>query len=255
MKTNITSHRGLHFGARSKSSLPGAAAGLLLVATLASHAFGVSSRPTGIRNATLGASLLPPSGTVIYNNGAPNLANGNEMTQWMQAEDFTLASPAVVNDVIFWDIEATSAYQGSIYWSINANNAGTPGAQLFSGTEAAVTRTATGGSAFGLTEFQNEFSIAPVSIPAGSYWLELHNGPVTSTTRADFYWETTGTGAGVFGQEDVAPFGDGFSSNGQEHAFELLNVEAVPEPSTWAWGLSLLGAVAFPRVRRRSAKG
>ena len=27
---------------------------------------------------------------------------------------------------------------------------------------------------------------------------------------------------------------------------------AVPEPSTWAWGLALLGAVALPRVRRRS---
>ncbi len=30
---------------------------------------------------------------IVYNNGGPNQQNGNEATQWVQTEEFTLASP------------------------------------------------------------------------------------------------------------------------------------------------------------------
>ena len=34
--------------------------------------------------------------STIYNNGGPNQQNGNEATQWIQTEDFMLASNQTV---------------------------------------------------------------------------------------------------------------------------------------------------------------
>ena len=59
-------------------------------------------------------------------------------------------------------------------------------------------------------------------------------------------------------QNNLLPLGAGdfilFRPDGSgSYNSSLESLSAIPEPSTWAWGLSLLGAVAFPRVRRRSA--
>src|SRR5918912_584658 len=87
--------------------------------------------------------VLPSHAAVFtYNNGAPNQLNGNEATNWIQAEDFTLANATTLTGVRFWDIETSPGYQGSITWSIYANGASAPGALLFRGNTA-VTHTAT----------------------------------------------------------------------------------------------------------------
>ncbi|MBI5083209.1 MAG: hypothetical protein HZB13_01235, partial [Acidobacteria bacterium] len=39
---------------------------------------------------------------LIYDNGAPNASGGNEFTQWIQAEDFTLASATNIEAFRFW---------------------------------------------------------------------------------------------------------------------------------------------------------
>ena len=38
----------------------------------------------------------------LYNGGLPNHQNGNELTMWVQANDFSLAAPATVTGIRFW---------------------------------------------------------------------------------------------------------------------------------------------------------
>jgi hypothetical protein len=178
------------------------------------------------------------------------------MTQWIQAEDFTLATAAKITDVHFWSVEGQSSYQGSVSWGFYSNVGGVPGALIASGNTSAVTRTATGNSLFFGTEFLNDFDILPVSLAAGSYFLGLHNGLSSVDSRSEYYWETQSTSVGANGQEDVSPFGVGsWFDNGHEHAFYLTGeatTNPVPEPSSIALvGLAMCG-IGIAR-RRKSA--
>jgi hypothetical protein len=197
---------------------------------------------------------LRAHGQIIYDNGPPNQQNGNEMTQWIQAEDFSVGTAMTLGGVHFWDIENPGGgiYQGEINWGIYSDAGGSPGTLLASGDATAVTRTFIQGGVLGFyDEYSNDFNITPFALaPSTTYWLGLHNGPLTTQFRANFYWETTNANGTNSGHELIAPFNDGWASNGSEHAFYLY---AVPEPSTWM----LLGvgacALLFAGWRRRAA--
>ncbi len=165
---------------------------------------------------------------LIYDNGAPDQQNGNEMTEWLQAEDFTLSADSTLTSVNFWDIEAPggASYQGEIDWVLYADAGGQPGASFASGAAvgAAVTRTFIQPGVLGFyDEYSLSFNISPgVALTAGTtYWLGLHNGPLTFTTYSTFYWETTAFNGTSTGHEDIAPFDGGWADNGEEHAFNL----------------------------------
>ena len=166
--------------------------------------------------------------TIIYENGGPDQQNGNEMTGWIQAEDFKLSADSILTSVNFWDIEAPggTAYQGEIDWILYADAGGQPGASFASGAAvgAAVTRTFIQGGVLGFyDEYSLSFNISPgIPLTAGTtYWLGLHNGPLTMTTYSNFYWETTNFNGTSTGHEDGAPFDGVWSDNGLEHAFNL----------------------------------
>jgi hypothetical protein len=200
--------------------------------------------------AVLTATQAAYAGPVIYNNGAPNFLEGNEATTWIQAEDFTFASDVTLGDIHFWTFESTFGYQGSVTYRIYGN-AGTQPDETNILREGSVspTRTALGPGPFGYDEFSYDFDIAPLNLAAGTYWLGLHNGPLTTTNRADWYWATTALNATLTGREDMDPFDDGgWFDNTQEHAFYLTGPSA-PEPASIL--LLGLGALGFARSRAR----
>ena len=184
----------------------------------------------------------------VYDNGSPVMKNGNEMTQWIQAEDFSLDSPVVLTNVRFWGFEQTTgAYVGSIVWSIYSDSSSTPGTLLQRGT-AVPTVTDYG------TDYQFDFAVGTLNLGAGTYWLGLHNGPLTTTTRETFYWNHTAANATTPGHEDQAPFDTGgWFNNSQEHAFELFaqtGNRVIPAPGAILLGMFGTSMVGWMRRRR-----
>jgi hypothetical protein len=209
---------------------------------------------TALRTIAAIVAMVPAlaSAQIVFDNGSPNNVSGNEMTQWVQAEDFSLSQTTTITGIRVWAFAlAPNAYQGSIAWSIYGNAGGAPGAVQFAGTfnGGFVNE---GPSAFDGVD-QLRFDIATTfDLSAGSYWLGLHNGPLTTTSREEFYWQTRANNSTLRGHEDETPFGvGGWEDNGNEHAFQLLGspTTVVPEPSTYA--LLATGFVALVAVSRR----
>ena len=106
-----------------------------------------------------------------------------------------------------------------MYWEIRANAANnTPGAVLFSGTSMR-THTATGNhesSPGHYPEFEITFDIGTVSLPAGTYWLVIHNGPLSYTATIftdNIVWETTTSNRSDSSFADEAPFTNNWETN------------------------------------------
>ena len=211
---------------------------------------------TGLAALTLVAS---PARAQLYNNGLPNGSGGNEMTQWVQAEDFTLGSGATLTSVTFWASVGVPGYGGSIFWQIYSNGAGVPGSVLNSGLAAPATTLYSGANCCGiLTGMQLDFALPSIVLAPGTYWLGLHNGPLSTTARQEFYWATTNNNATGRGEEDIDPFGaGGWVNNGSEHAFQLnATTTLTPEPASMlmmATGLIGLGGGRLFRRRRKTA--
>jgi hypothetical protein len=210
---------------------------------------------TGLLGVLLVLTLAPvpvQASVIVYHNGPPNQVNGNEITKWIQAEDFEFAQPIRLTDIHFWSLEGTTDYQGSIAYTIYSDGGGAPGAVLAREEVNPTTRIGTGVSAFGLDEYAYGLNITPIFLTPGTYWLGLHNGPLTTSIGANFYWETTAANATLTGREDETPFDvDGWSATSSEHAFYLTG-DPVPEPGTlFLIGTGITGLGLLRRRQRR----
>ncbi len=127
---------------------------------------------------------------------SPPAGGGPELTTQLVANDFTVGSPVSIGRFRFWSLDAFQGtypgFLGSIYWALYANDPGqrAPGSLVASGLSEDVVRTPTSYT-FPFPGYgpitQNDVTIGAVVLPAGDYWLAIHNGPLSDTRVNTFY--------------------------------------------------------------------
>jgi hypothetical protein len=212
----------------------------------------LAALPMAVLNLTL--ALHPACGqeVVVYDNGAPDQRNSSSMTYYIAVDAFSLSAPVTFQSVRFWSVETGgSGYVGPIHWQIYADSSGLPGALLQSG-DASADRTATGRTiliAGDYTEHENEFSVGSITLGPGTYWLGLHNGPLSYVPDGGLDpmgWETTAWTHSPTGLI-LWPDGSHPYPAGPQNAFQFISV---PEPSTGALIGVVVGALVTLRWRR-----
>jgi hypothetical protein len=194
----------------------------------------------------------PAAASVIYDNGGPNRAVTDEATEWVQAEDFSLASATTLVGAHFWTVEF-DAWDGSLTWYIFANSGGLPGSALATGNGKNVVKTATGNMILGGPQYEYSFDFdAPLALAAGTtYWFGLHLSSDFDLDRIG--WQLTTPGLGANGVHSHLGTLDNWINGGGQHAFYLTDTStAVPAPSTLVTlgaGLFGLGAARFRRKK------
>lgn len=209
---------------------------------------------------TLAGLLLPAIAdattmVVIYENRPPSLDGGNNMGIAWQADTFTLLSRQSLKEIQFWTLEAAGEYRGSISWQIRNSASNLPGNTIFDGIDGdtSVSRASTGRTVtidtIAYAEFLYSFSLPPLALEAGDYWLNLHNGNFSNLGDPnDFLWSWTDNSlATVTGMESYDD-GASWSDNFQHHAF---TVTALPEPGTLS--ALALGLAAWGFMRNRAS--
>jgi hypothetical protein len=200
-------------------------------------------------------ALASVSGDVVYDNGAPNQLNGNEMTLWLQADSFQVSNPVSITSAQFWTLEESrTIWNGSLQWWVFDDAGGTPGGVLDSGSGTDVTKVATGLTPIGLIEFVYNFTLNTSVLAADTtYWFGVRLG--SESGLQDIYWETTSSGALPYGYESYLGTMDNWSNNGLEHAFNLSaptepETPGVPDASSTALLLGF-GLASFIGLNRR----
>lgn len=178
-----------------------------------------------------------------FEGGNADFENGNEFSQWLQAEDFILAADNELKAAEY-DWLQIGSWNGTAQWWIFNDAGGSPGGVVANGAASNIVTTNLG-IVNGFQFWNTDFSFgANVPVTGGTkYWLGLHQG-TGFAARTDVYWATTNAGFGSTGREQAGGVG-GWNDNGEQHAFSL---RGVPEPATA--GLLVLGGLAAMRRRR-----
>ena len=191
---------------------------------------------------------------------------GDEATASIQADDFVLTSDHFISDVWFYTLEFndTAGYFGSVLLQIYADD---PIADAPAGPDPLFEVLLAPQRRFFVPSTdpnQNYFTYHAILdafprqlLPAGVYWLAIHNGPLTNSTYAGWYWARAfGDLDGRSAREDQAPFEGDWEDGFAERAFLLqdrFTPRPVPEPFTVV--LVGIGIAAMWKRRRGNQEG
>jgi hypothetical protein len=219
---------------------------------------------TGVMGMSGSAQAAPLIWPVIFDNG-PAVGGGSEATEWIQANDFTLVTDSVITAITFLTIEFTDppdVYAGSVYIAIYNHDTATDALDssgLIFETVLNPTRTFFVPTTTPGQDMFRYHAIVPafdLELAAGTYWLALHNGPMSNTARADWYWARTfddPSGRGALA--DRAPFDGAWADTGYEHAFLLEDHVHRPVPAPPGLVLLTIGFVGLCLRRGRRPPG
>lgn len=115
------------------------------------------------------------NGSYLVDNALKNYRNDDGSDDWRIVDDVALATPATITGLEFWSNEpVTFNWSGQTCdWVILADNAGTPGAVLFSGDAVPASRIDTGDTAFGDPVWYYTITGLNVFLDAGNYWFGM----------------------------------------------------------------------------------
>ena len=208
------------------------------------------------------AMLAPVSmAAVVYDGGAPDGVNGNNVSSFVIAQQFTLTNAATLQGLIFFGSSninnVPSQFGGTIGFRILLDNAGAPGTSQALGSDSTVQLINNGTRNSGTDEYRFLVNLGSISLGVGAYWLALHEGTMgTASDNTIIFWDTTGSApAGtpnVQGTSDLSGLSGYSAQNSVKLAFQLLDApayNAVPEPSTWVLMLSAGGILLLRRRR------
>jgi len=202
--------------------------------------------------------------SVIYDNGSPNQVDGANITAYLSADDFTIATASTLTGANFWSSADTDPYQsqfsGTFGWGLFLDNGGAPGALLYSGADSSPNLVDTSTQIGGTEEWEVEIHLPSIGLAAGTYWLALHEGPLgTPDDGTELYWDTTSNLAGSVAMQTSDLSGSSgwfpadFSSGPGDLAFQLIgSVESAPEPSflLLVSALLLLGSARILKTKK-----
>ena len=169
---------------------------------------------------------------------------GDEATAAIQADDFVLTSDHFISDVWFYTLELgdTAGYFGSVLLQFYVDDpigGGPGGPDPF--YEVLVTPERRLFVPSGDPN-QNYFTYHAILdafprqlFPADTYWLAIHNGPLTNSAYAGWYWARGFGPDGQSAREDPVPFEGDWQIGFGDRAFLLqdrFTPRPVPEPFT-----------------------
>jgi hypothetical protein len=192
----------------------------------------------------------------VFNNGGPDYFSGTRMSEFVVADNFSLAVDTDLTNIRFWSHQSSLAdYSGTIAWSIydNGGASNTPGSVRASGLSSSAAVDFNQPTASGLATYIFNIPVT-LTLLTGNYWLGLNNSPLDSANPSEMLWATTGPGRP---SEGVYLDGTSWVGTGNEHAFLLEGTAVtspIPEPYMPAMMLAGLATLAGLRRFNRSDK-
>ena len=200
---------------------------------------------------------------IVNDNGTSAGVNALNISSFATADDFTLAAPATISRIRFWasglGTDMTSGgFSGTVGWAFHGNNAGAPGAVLYSGSDNSVSLTPDG-TVVGFPQYYLDVDVPSVALGSGTYWLQLREGAIGSAyDGSDIFWSTSVNQQGAGALLDTDPQNPTTWSipGSEDTAFQIYGpanaAAVVPEPSSFAlFGLVMACGIGCYFYRRR----
>lgn len=196
-----------------------------------------------------------PASIIVYNSGLPDGVNSLDMTTGPVAENFTIAGPAVLNQLIFFGSatvdDVFSQFSGTIGFRILTDNAGAPGSSVALGSDASVVISDNHTQNSGTEEYQFSVNLGSIALNPGTYWLALHEGAMgTPSDGTPIYWDSTASVISATPQVTDDPNAlIGYTIF--DSSFPSLSFELISEPEPGTTGLFALGGAMIWFNRKR----